>query len=179
MNWMHRGFQTTSAREGGGVEIFPTRAIRAGPEIPLAILKEIVGSEAVAEEVETSIDRFNEIKFTARSMASTASRTRSRARSRTQLVQSRRKREHTYPYHRRVRILHFPNLPDKRDVVDCLEAGGDAEEFARLVDSAPDYVSNEATGPQSLMRPLPLLNRSRLHSGSRYRWLRQGDTALH
>ena len=57
---------TLRPREGGGVEIFPTRAIRAGPEIPLAILKEIVGSEAVAEEVETSIDRFNEIKFTAR-----------------------------------------------------------------------------------------------------------------
>ena len=30
-----------------------------------------------------------------------------------------------------------------------------AEEFARLVAAAPDYVPDEAAGPQPLMRPLP------------------------
>ena len=56
---------------------------------------------------------------------------------------------------RRIRILELPNLPEKGDVVDWHAAGGSAEEFARLVAAAPDYVPDEAAGPQPLMRPLP------------------------
>ena len=56
---------------------------------------------------------------------------------------------------RRIRILELPNLPEKGDVVDWHAAGGAAEEFARLVAAAPDYVPDEAAGPQPLMRPLP------------------------
>ena len=56
---------------------------------------------------------------------------------------------------RRIRILELPNLPEKGDVVDWHAAGGTAEEFARLVAAAPDYVPDEAAGPQPLMRPLP------------------------
>ena len=56
---------------------------------------------------------------------------------------------------RRIRILELPNLPEKGDVVDWHAAGGTAEEFARLVSAAPDYVPDEAAGPQPLMRPLP------------------------
>jgi hypothetical protein len=56
---------------------------------------------------------------------------------------------------RRIRILKLPNLPEKGDVVDWHKAGGSAEEFARLVDAALEYVPDEAAGPQPLMRPLP------------------------
>ena len=56
---------------------------------------------------------------------------------------------------RRIRILELPNLSEKGDVVDWHAAGGTAEEFARLVSAAPDYVPDEAAGPQPLMRPLP------------------------
>ena len=56
---------------------------------------------------------------------------------------------------RRIRILELPNLPEKGDVVDWHAAGGSAEEFARLVAAAPDYVPDESAGPQPLMRPLP------------------------
>ena len=56
---------------------------------------------------------------------------------------------------RRIRILELPNLSEKGDVVDWHAAGGSAEEFACLVAAAPDYVPDEAAGPQPLMRPLP------------------------
>ena len=56
---------------------------------------------------------------------------------------------------RRIRILELPNLPEKGDVVDWHAAGGSAEEFARLVAAAPDYVPDKAAGPQPLMRPVP------------------------
>src|SRR5262249_33974668 len=62
------------------------------------------------------------------------------------------------PIARRLRILELPNLPEKGDVVDWHAAGGTAEEFARLVAAAADYVPDEAdaaAGPQPLMRPLP------------------------
>src|SRR5262249_59990906 len=36
-----------------------------------------------------------------------------------------------------------------------MRLGGGAEEFADLVAAAPDYVPDEAAGPQPLMRPLP------------------------
>src|SRR5262249_15313967 len=52
-------------------------------------------------------------------------------------------------------ILKLPNLSEKDDVVDWHAAGGTAEEFARLVDAAPDYTPDEAAEPQPLMRPLP------------------------
>jgi hypothetical protein len=42
----------------------------------------------------------------------------------------------------RLRILELPNLPEKGDVVDWHEAGGSAEEFARLLAAAPDYMPN-------------------------------------
>ena len=41
---------------------------------------------------------------------------------------------------RRLRILELPNLPEKGDVVDWHAAGGSAEELARLIAAAPDYV---------------------------------------
>ena len=53
---------------------------------------------------------------------------------------------------KRVRILELPNLPEKGDVVDW---HGSAEEFARLVASAPEYIRDENAGPQPLVRPLP------------------------
>jgi Protein of unknown function (DUF3987) len=56
---------------------------------------------------------------------------------------------------RRIRILELPELPEKGDVVDWHAAGGSAEEFARLIAAARDYVPDEAAGPQPLMRPLP------------------------
>src|SRR5262245_16201514 len=56
---------------------------------------------------------------------------------------------------KRIRILKLPGLPEKGDVVDWHAAGGTAEEFARLLEAAPDYVPDEAAGPQPLMRPLP------------------------
>src|SRR6516164_268412 len=56
---------------------------------------------------------------------------------------------------RRIRILELPKLSEKGDVVDWHAAGGTAEEFVRLVSAAPDYVPDEAAGPQPLMRPLP------------------------
>jgi hypothetical protein len=56
---------------------------------------------------------------------------------------------------RRIRVLTLPNLPEKGDVVDWLDADGDPDVFARLVDAAPDYIPDEAAGPQPLMRPLP------------------------
>jgi hypothetical protein len=49
----------------------------------------------------------------------------------------------------------LPELPQKGDVIDWHAAGGSAEGFARLVAAAPDYVPDEAAGPQPLMRPLP------------------------
>jgi hypothetical protein len=42
----------------------------------------------------------------------------------------------------RLRILGLPNLPEKGDVLDWHEAGGSAEEFARLLAAAPDYMPN-------------------------------------
>jgi hypothetical protein len=64
------------------------------------------------------------------------------------------------PIARRVRILELPNLQPKGDVIDWFKAGDrkageEAEQFARLVDAAPDYIPDEAAGPQPLMRPLP------------------------
>jgi hypothetical protein len=56
---------------------------------------------------------------------------------------------------KRIRILTLPNLKEKEDVIDWHAAGGTAEEFARLVAAAPDYVPDEAAGPQPLTRPLP------------------------
>jgi hypothetical protein len=63
--------------------------------------------------------------------------------------------ESLFPSARRIRVLELPNLPEKGDVVDWHAAGGSAEEFARLIAAAPDYVPEEAAGPQPLMRPLP------------------------
>jgi Protein of unknown function (DUF3987) len=59
------------------------------------------------------------------------------------------------PIARRLRILELPNLPEKGDVVDWHAAGGTAEEFARLVAAAPEYIRSESAEPQPLMRPLP------------------------
>jgi hypothetical protein len=58
---------------------------------------------------------------------------------------------------RRIRVLTLPNLPLKGDVVDWIDLvrGDPAEEFARLLSEAPDYVPDEAFGPQPLMRPSP------------------------
>jgi hypothetical protein len=56
---------------------------------------------------------------------------------------------------KRIRILKLPNLSEKDDVVDWHAAGGTAEEFAHLIDAAPDYIPDETAGPQPLMRPLP------------------------
>ena len=62
---------------------------------------------------------------------------------------------------RRIRILELPNLPEKGDVVDWHAAGGTAEEFARLVAAAPDYVPDESRGaaaadaPASAARAFP------------------------
>jgi hypothetical protein len=59
---------------------------------------------------------------------------------------------------RRIRILELPNLGEKGDVIDWHAAGSNAEEFARLVAAAPDYVSDVSdkdAEPQPLMRPLP------------------------
>jgi hypothetical protein len=59
------------------------------------------------------------------------------------------------PVARRVRVLTLPGLPEKGDVVDWVAAGGTAEEFARLVATAPDYVRNQDARPQPLMREMP------------------------
>ena len=53
---------------------------------------------------------------------------------------------------KRVRVLELPNLPEKGDVVDWQ---GGAEDFARLIEGATDYVRDPDSGPQPLTRPLP------------------------
>jgi hypothetical protein len=58
------------------------------------------------------------------------------------------------PSARRIRILTLPNLAEKEDVKDWRKAGGSPDEFARLIEAAPDYVPDEAAGPQPLTRPL-------------------------
>ena len=52
---------------------------------------------------------------------------------------------------KRVRILNLPNLPPKGDIVDWQ---GTAEEFARLVGAAKDYIPDQRDAPQPLMRPM-------------------------
>jgi hypothetical protein len=59
------------------------------------------------------------------------------------------------PIATRVRVLELPNLPDKGDVVNWQAAGGTAQEFARLLAAAPNYVRDESDDPQPLMRALP------------------------
>lgn len=41
---------------------------------------------------------------------------------------------------KRVRVLTLPDLPDKGDVSDWIEAGGDRKQIAELVNAAPNFV---------------------------------------
>lgn len=43
-----------------------------------------------------------------------------------------------------VRVLELPNLPDKGDVTDWLDAGGDAEQLCILAENAPEWTAAKA-----------------------------------
>ncbi len=47
------------------------------------------------------------------------------------------------------RVLWLPNLPDKGDVSDWLDAGGTADELVRLIEEAPAWMPRADTGPQT------------------------------
>jgi putative DNA primase/helicase len=40
---------------------------------------------------------------------------------------------------KRIRVVRLPDLPPKGDITDWVEAGGTADELAKLIDSAPDW----------------------------------------
>jgi hypothetical protein len=44
------------------------------------------------------------------------------------------------PFAASVKILTLPNLPEKGDLTDWIDAGGTREEFNRLVSEAPQFV---------------------------------------
>src|SRR5258706_6825834 len=45
--------------------------------------------------------------------------------------------ENLAPVAREIRVLRLPGLPDRGDVSDWLEAGGTADELAKLMEAAP------------------------------------------